>query len=151
MQSEIVMPQLGLTMAEGSVNAWLKQPGERVEKGEMLFTVSTDKVDMEVESTASGFLSPLVELNTMVSVGTVIAVLTDQQGQANASERIASNGQRSARPQPAAESTSYESTTSTAAEMTPRGGIPGSPRARSLAKRRRQSCRCNSRVRNSHR
>lgn len=81
-------------MTEGSVNAWLKQPGERVQKGEMLFTVSTDKVDMEVESTASGFLSPLVELNTMVTVGTVIAVLTDQPGQANASERIASNGQR---------------------------------------------------------
>ncbi len=131
MQFEIVMPQLGLTMTEGSVNTWLKQPGERVQKGEMLFTVSTDKVDMEVESTGSGFLSPLVELNTPVSVGTVIAVLTDQPGQITAPERIVSNGQRSV----PAEAAKPDNTISTAVEMASRAGIPASPRARSLAKR----------------
>lgn len=131
MQSEIVMPQLGLTMTEGSVNAWLKQPGERVQKGEMLFTVSTDKVDMEVESTGSGFLSPVVELNTMVAVGTVIAVLRDQPGHPNAPERIVSNGQRSV----PAEAAKPNNTIVSALEMAPRGGTPASPRARSLAKR----------------
>src|SRR5262245_46196491 len=68
------MPQLGLTMTEGSVTTWLKQPGERIQKGEALFTVETDKVEMEVESTASGFLqSVLVSVGQMVKVGTVIA------------------------------------------------------------------------------
>ncbi|MBV9939352.1 MAG: 2-oxo acid dehydrogenase subunit E2 [Acidobacteriaceae bacterium] len=78
MPYEIVMPQLGLTMTEGAVNTWLKQPGERVEKGEMLFSVSTDKVDMEVESTGTGFLSTLVGVGQTIPVGTVIAVLTEQ-------------------------------------------------------------------------
>jgi pyruvate dehydrogenase E2 component (dihydrolipoamide acetyltransferase) len=77
MASEIVMPQLGLTMTEGSVTTWLKQTGERVEKGEALFTVETDKVEMEVESTASGYLrSILVPAGQAVKVGTAIALIT---------------------------------------------------------------------------
>jgi pyruvate dehydrogenase E2 component (dihydrolipoamide acetyltransferase) len=136
MPSEIVMPQLGLTMTEGSVNAWLKQTGERVQKGEMLFTVSTDKVDMEVESTGSGFLNPLVELNTPVSVGTVIAVLTDQPGDPAAVMRSSNSGPKSvgavAALQPGIESIYIAATVSEAED---RGSIPASPRARSLAKK----------------
>jgi pyruvate dehydrogenase E2 component (dihydrolipoamide acetyltransferase) len=61
-------------MTEGSVTTWLKQPGEPIQKGEALFTVETDKVEMEVESTASGYLqSVLVSVGQMVKVGTVIA------------------------------------------------------------------------------
>ena len=71
------MPQLGLTMTEGSVAQWLKQPGERVEKGETLFVATTDKVDIEVESPGSGYLQIVVEPQRTVSVGTVIAVLSD--------------------------------------------------------------------------
>ena len=93
MAYEIVMPQLGLTMTEGSVNTWLKQPGERVEKGEMLFTVSTDKVDMDVESTGSGFLNTAVDPGATVVVGTVIAVLTDRPGEQIASIPKASGAQ----------------------------------------------------------
>jgi len=79
MPCDIVMPQLGLTMTEGSVTAWLKNVGERVEKGEPLFVVETDKAEMEVESMGSGYLTAvLVELGQMVSVGTVIATLSDQ-------------------------------------------------------------------------
>ncbi len=75
---DIVMPQLGLTMTEGSVTAWLKKPGEKVEKGEPLFTVETDKVEMEVESTATGYLNEvLVEAGQIVPVGTVIARVGD--------------------------------------------------------------------------
>lgn len=128
------MPQLGLTMTEGSVNAWLKQPGERVQKGEILFAVSTDKVDMEVESTGSGFLSPLVELNTPVSVGTVIAVLTDQPG--DAVGETSSNGRKSV-PSATTSQTSVEpkNRTSVGSEPADHGGIPASPRARSVAKK----------------
>ena len=79
MPCDIVMPQLGLTMTEGSVTAWLKNVGERVEKGEPLFVVETDKAEMEVESMGSGYLTAvLVELRQMVSVGTVIATLSEQ-------------------------------------------------------------------------
>jgi pyruvate/2-oxoglutarate dehydrogenase complex dihydrolipoamide acyltransferase (E2) component len=73
------MPQLGLTMEEGSVTGWLKKPGEWVEKGEALFTVETDKVEMEVEAMGKGYLGKIqVELNQKVPVGTLLTTLTDQ-------------------------------------------------------------------------
>lgn len=72
----VVMPQLGLTMTEGSVAQWLKKPGDMVRKGEMLFVVSTDKADMEVESLDEGELTQIViEPGNTVPVGTVIAYL----------------------------------------------------------------------------
>jgi pyruvate/2-oxoglutarate dehydrogenase complex dihydrolipoamide acyltransferase (E2) component len=79
MAYKIVMPQLGLTMEEGSVTGWLKQPGEFVEKGDPLFIVQTDKIEMEVESMGKGYLSPIqVENGTTVPVGTLLATLTDE-------------------------------------------------------------------------
>jgi len=54
MAYKIVMPQLGLTMEEGSVTSWLKAPGDWVEKGDPLFIVETDKIEMEVESMGKG-------------------------------------------------------------------------------------------------
>src|ERR1700752_4862710 len=78
MLQEIVMPQLGLTMTEGAISAWLKKPGDRLERGEMLFLVQTDKVEMEVESFVSGLLDNiLVEPDVVVKVGTVIATVED--------------------------------------------------------------------------
>jgi 2-oxoglutarate dehydrogenase E2 component (dihydrolipoamide succinyltransferase) len=72
------MPQFGLTMTEGSVTAWLKNLGERAEKGEPRFVVETDKVEMGIESMGSAYLSAvLVDLGQMVSVGMVIATLSD--------------------------------------------------------------------------
>jgi 2-oxoglutarate dehydrogenase E2 component (dihydrolipoamide succinyltransferase) len=76
---EVVMPQLGLSMTEGTVLSWLKEVGDLVEKGEPLLTVETDKVEMDVESVASGYLSAiLINSGEAVPVGTVIATLTDQ-------------------------------------------------------------------------
>jgi pyruvate dehydrogenase E2 component (dihydrolipoamide acetyltransferase) len=81
MAYKIVMPQLGLTMEEGSVTTWLKKPGEWVEKGEVLFMVETDKVEMEVESFGSGYLSEImVEPGQKVPVGTLLAQLTEKPG-----------------------------------------------------------------------
>ena len=54
---EVVMPQLGLTMEEGTVVSWQKQLGGWVEKGEILFTLETDKAAMEVEAADSGYLN----------------------------------------------------------------------------------------------
>ena len=79
MAYKIVMPQLGLTMEEGSVSSWLKKPGEFVEKGEALFIVETDKIEMEVESMGKGYLGPIkVELGVRVPVGTLLTMLTDE-------------------------------------------------------------------------
>ena len=79
MAYKIVMPQLGLTMEEGSVTGWLKQPGEWVEKGDALFTVETDKIEMEVEAMGKGYLGAIqVELGLKVPVGTLLAMLTDE-------------------------------------------------------------------------
>jgi pyruvate dehydrogenase E2 component (dihydrolipoamide acetyltransferase) len=81
MAYKIVMPQLGLTMEEGSVTSWLKKPGDWVEKGETLFTVETDKVEMEVESVGKGYLGTIqVELGVKVPVGTLLAMLNDEPG-----------------------------------------------------------------------
>ena len=78
MPYEILMPQLGLTMTEGAVTTWLKNPGDRVEKGDIVFTVQTDKVEMEVESFGQGYLDRiLVAPDQVVPVGTVIATLSD--------------------------------------------------------------------------
>jgi len=78
MPYDVVMPQLGMTMTEGSVVKWFKESGEAVEKGELLFIVQTDKVDIEIESPRSGILTkPLVDLNQIVPVGTVICRITD--------------------------------------------------------------------------
>lgn len=75
---DVLMPQLGLSMTEGTVTAWNKAPGEFVEKGEVLLTVSTDKVEMEVESVAEGYLCDiLVRVDQTVPVGTVIAHLSE--------------------------------------------------------------------------
>jgi pyruvate dehydrogenase E2 component (dihydrolipoamide acetyltransferase) len=74
----VVMPHLGLTMEEGSVASWRKQLGDCVEKGEVLFTVETDKAEMEVESADSGYLNSIqVKLGEKVPVGAVIATLGD--------------------------------------------------------------------------
>ena len=82
MTYEVVMPQLGLTMEEGSVVAWKKLVGDRVTRGEVLFSVETDKTEMEVESADAGYLNSLcVKLGEKVKVGTVIALLGDQPGE----------------------------------------------------------------------
>lgn len=79
MPQDVVMPQLGMTMTEGSVLRWFKQPGERIEKGEPLFEIQTDKVNMEVEATTAGLVSEvLLAPEVVVPVGTVIARITGE-------------------------------------------------------------------------
>jgi 2-oxoglutarate dehydrogenase E2 component (dihydrolipoamide succinyltransferase) len=74
----ITMPQLGETVTEGTILSWVKQIGERVEEDEIIVEISTDKVDTEVPSPASGILSEiLVGAGETVEVGTALAVLTE--------------------------------------------------------------------------
>jgi len=76
MSVEVVMPQMGESITEGTVSKWLKKVGERVEKDEAILEISTDKVDAEVPSPGAGIL---LAINTQegetVEVGTVVAVI----------------------------------------------------------------------------
>src|SRR5919205_4220362 len=68
---DVVMPQMGVSVSEGTITKWLKQEGEQVEADEPLLEISTDKVDTEVPSPASGTLTQiLVEEGQTVDVGT---------------------------------------------------------------------------------
>ena len=72
------MPQLGETVTEGTITRWLKQVGDTVAEDEVLFEVSTDKVDSEVPSPAAGVVSEiLVPEGETVDVGTRLAVISD--------------------------------------------------------------------------
>lgn len=82
MSFAIVMPQLGLTMEEGTVSGWLKKPGDAVKKNEPLFSVSTDKVEMDVESAVDGTLGKIiVPVGETVKVGTVLAYVNGGDGE----------------------------------------------------------------------
>lgn len=75
----VSMPQLGESVAEGTVTKWLKKPGDRVEEDEPLFEVSTDKVETEVPSPASGWVAEiLVEEGTTVAVGTQLCIISEE-------------------------------------------------------------------------
>src|SRR5664280_125986 len=74
--TNVMMPQLGETVADGTVTKWLKSIGDMVTKGEPLFEVSTDKVDTEIPAPTDGILSKiLVAEGETVDVGTVLAVI----------------------------------------------------------------------------
>lgn len=70
------MPQLGETVAEGKISTWFKQVGDRVEEGEVLFEIETDKVSMEVQALGTGILTEVrAQVGEVVPVGTVVAVI----------------------------------------------------------------------------
>jgi 2-oxoglutarate dehydrogenase E2 component (dihydrolipoamide succinyltransferase) len=108
---DVVMPQMGVSVSEGTITKWLKQVGEPVEADETLLEISTDKVDTEVPSPGSGVVSEiLVQEGETVAVGTVLA-------------RIGGDGAASAPPpepatQPAADASAAAATEGEAAPET---------------------------------
>jgi len=89
---EVTMPQMGVSVAEGTIVGWRKQPGDWVEADETVCDISTDKIDTEIPSPASGrVVEILVDVNQTVTVGTPLARIDTgaQPGQAHAVE---SNG-----------------------------------------------------------
>src|SRR5215217_6013985 len=71
---DVVMPQMGVSVSEGTITKWLKQVGEEIAADESLLEISTDKVDTEVPSPASGVVSEiLVQEGETVEVGTLLA------------------------------------------------------------------------------
>ena len=75
-QIEVVMPQMGVSVSEGTITKWLKQPGEAIAQDEPLLEISTDKVDTEVPSPGEGIVAEiLVAEGETVDVGTLLAVI----------------------------------------------------------------------------
>jgi pyruvate dehydrogenase E2 component (dihydrolipoamide acetyltransferase) len=78
---DVVMPQMGVSVSEGTITKWLKQVGEEIEADESLLEISTDKVDTEVPSPASGVVTQiLVQEGETVDVGTKLAVIGGEAG-----------------------------------------------------------------------
>src|ERR1700734_275225 len=72
--TDVVMPQMGESIVEGTLTKWLKKPGDKVERDEPLFEISTDKVDTEIPSPAAGTLGELlVQEGQTVQVNAVVA------------------------------------------------------------------------------
>ncbi|MGA3078781.1 MAG: dihydrolipoamide acetyltransferase family protein [Bryobacteraceae bacterium] len=83
--TDVVMPQMGESIVEGTLTKWLKKPGDHVERDEPLFEISTDKVDTEIPSPAAGTLSEvLVEEGKTVGIATVVARIDEGGGAAAA-------------------------------------------------------------------
>jgi 2-oxoglutarate dehydrogenase E2 component (dihydrolipoamide succinyltransferase) len=76
MPTDIIMPQMGESIVEGTITKWLKKPGDKVQRDEPLFEISTDKVDAEIPAPASGVLQEIkVEEGTTVGVNTVVGTI----------------------------------------------------------------------------
>ncbi len=97
MPTDIIMPQMGESIVEGTITKWLKKPGDKVQRDEPLFEISTDKVDAEIPAPASGVLQEIkVTEGTTVGVNTVVGTIS-VDGEAAAAPA------KAAAPAPAAE------------------------------------------------
>jgi pyruvate dehydrogenase E2 component (dihydrolipoamide acetyltransferase) len=79
MPTDVIMPQMGESIFEGTITKWLKQPGEKVQRDEPLFEISTDKVDAEIPAPASGTLQDIkVQAGATVQVNTVVGTIAGE-------------------------------------------------------------------------
>src|SRR5579871_4640167 len=78
MATDVVMPQMGESIAEGTIVRWIKKVGDKVDRDEPLFEISTDKVDAEIPSPAAGVVSEIrVKEGETVPINSVVAVIGD--------------------------------------------------------------------------
>lgn len=90
MPTDVIMPQMGESIFEGTLTKWLKKPGERVQRDEPLFEISTDKVDAEIPAPASGVLRDIkVQPGATVQVNTVVGIIDESGAAASAPAPVA--------------------------------------------------------------
>jgi len=138
---DVFMPALSSTMTEGKIVAWEKSPGDKIEKGETVVVVESDKADMDVESFYEGYLAVItVPAGDSAPVGAPIALIAETEAEIEAAQQqatqmsqpssVAAESEATAAPEPVA-------ITTTVVQDTPsrrNGRIIASPRARKLAK-----------------
>ncbi len=142
---EVFMPALSSTMTEGKIVSWVKEPGEKVEKGETVLVVESDKADMDVESFYAGYLAAIaVPAGEMAPVGSTIGYVAETEAEISLAQEKAQNKPSSASatvPEiPATKSAPAATPTPVAASLNggttaqATGRVVVSPRARKLAK-----------------
>jgi pyruvate dehydrogenase E2 component (dihydrolipoamide acetyltransferase) len=100
---DVLMPQLGETVAEGKITQWFKAAGDAIKPGDNLFEIETDKVSMEVPSTTAGVLAEIrVPAGEVAPVGAVVAVITDGAGATEPAPKAAAAPASSSPPPPRA-------------------------------------------------
>ena len=118
MPTDVIMPQMGESIFEGTITKWLKKPGDTVQRDEPLFEISTDKVDAEIPSPAAGTLSEIkVEAGNTVQINTVVAVIGEAGG-------TAASAPAAAAPAPAKQEPSKEEKMAEAPKAAPAPAAP---------------------------
>ncbi|MGC9527402.1 MAG: dihydrolipoamide acetyltransferase family protein [Limnospira sp.] len=139
---EVFMPALSSTMTEGKIVSWQKSPGDRVNKGETVLIVESDKADMDVEAFHEGFLATvIVPEGGVAEVGQTIALIAETEAEIEEAKQKGSDqsagSQSKSEPEPAPQQAKPEPVAATAgSDSTPsrrNGRIVASPRARKLA------------------
>ncbi|MBV6624469.1 MAG: 2-oxo acid dehydrogenase subunit E2 [Rivularia sp. (in: Bacteria)] len=143
---EIFMPALSSTMTEGKIVSWEKSPGDKVEKGETVVVVESDKADMDVESFYEGYMAHIVvEAGSSAPVGSAIAFLAETEAEIEAAVAQAKSSGAAPEPAKVAAATAPGQTAQPASTASPNGTSQNgaargsgrkiaSPRARKLAK-----------------
>lgn len=137
---EVFMPALSSTMTEGKIVSWVKSPGDKVEKGETVVVVESDKADMDVETFYEGFLAHIiVEAGETAPVGSAIAFIAETEAEIEQAKSLANSSGAAATtissPEPA--TTASAATPALASQNGSNhkeGRLVASPRARKLAK-----------------
>src|SRR5579862_6038640 len=103
MAVDVIMPQMGESIFEGTITKWLKKAGDKIERDEPLFEISTDKVDAEIPSPSAGVLKEIkVNEGQTVPIQTVVAVIDADGAGAASAAPAASAPAKAAQPAPAA-------------------------------------------------
>lgn len=74
---KVIMPQIGMTMQEGTILQWYKKAGERIEKGERMLLLGTEKLENEIEAPASGEFQPIAKEGDIIPCGDEIAEIIE--------------------------------------------------------------------------
>ncbi|MEH2075860.1 MAG: dihydrolipoamide acetyltransferase family protein [Nostoc sp.] len=138
---EVFMPALSSTMTEGKIVSWVKSPGDKVEKGETVVVVESDKADMDVETFYEGFLAHIiVEAGETAPVGSAIAFIAETEAEIEQAKSLANSSgvaattTSSPEPVPATTSAATPALASQNGSNHKEGRLVVSPRARKLAK-----------------
>jgi pyruvate dehydrogenase E2 component (dihydrolipoamide acetyltransferase) len=137
---EIFMPALSSTMTEGKITSWVKSPGDKIEKGETVLIVESDKADMDVESFNEGILAAIVvQAGETADVGSALGLLAETEAEVEEAKQKAaalSSGGAPAAAAPAAAPPSFDIvvTSTPTPAAAPSGRLVASPRAKKLAK-----------------
>ncbi|MFQ3635548.1 MAG: dihydrolipoamide acetyltransferase family protein [Cyanobacteriota bacterium] len=138
---EVFMPALSSTMTEGKIVSWVKAPGDKIEKGETVVVVESDKADMDVESFYEGYLATIiVDAGSTAPVGEAIALIAETEAEIEIAKQKAASASKpvssAATPTPAAapEPVAAVAEEAIASSNGSSGRLVVSPRARKLAK-----------------